>query len=131
MRLFEISAGFYIASALAVLVLPWNILGAFLLAAGFHELCHLAALKCCAVWVQQIKLGAFGAKITTGILMPEQELICAAAGPMGSLLLVLLVKRMPLTAIFGLVQGIFNLLPIYPLDGGRVVRTIFVLAKKA
>jgi len=113
------------------MLLPWNILAAFLMASGFHELCHLAALRCIRVPVHQIRLGFLGARITAGAMLPGQELICAAAGPAGSLMLAIFARYLPVTAVFGLVQGTFNLLPVYPLDGGRVVRSIFMLAKNA
>ena len=125
----QISAGFYIGLALAVLMLPWKILLSFGIGALFHELCHLAALGCCGIPVRLIRIGLMGTEITTAPMFPGQELICAAAGPLGSLLLVGLSGWMPELALFGLVQGVFNMLPIYPLDGGRVVRAIFMLAK--
>ena len=125
----ECTAGFYIGIALAILLLPWEVLAAFLVASGFHEFCHIVALRCCHVPIRQIKLSAFGAKIETAAMIPEQELVCAAVGPIASLLLVFLAHWFPILAIFGLCQGLFNLLPIYPMDGGRVVRSIFLLAK--
>ena len=128
---FKISAGFLIGSAFAVLLLPWNMLLSFAVAAIFHEVCHLVALRLCHIRVQQIRIGLFGAVITTGPLLPGQELICAAAGPFGSLTLILLARWLPFTALFGLLQGLFNLLPLFPLDGGRIVRSIFMLAKTA
>ena len=127
----ELTAAFYIGAALAILVLPWNVLLSFAVSAAFHELCHLAVLCWYQVPIWQIRLGLCGAKITAGAMEPMQELLCAAAGPIGSLILVLFADRLPLLAVFGLVQGLFNLLPIYPLDGGRVVRSIFMLAKTA
>ena len=127
----QISAYFYIAAAFAILLLPWNVLISFAVASAVHELCHIAMLRCCNVAVHQIRLGLFGAGLNTGAMAPAQELICAAAGPTGSLLLACFVRQVPMIALFGFIQGVFNLLPIYPLDGGRIVRSIFVLAKTA
>ena len=126
----QISPGFYIGGAFAVLLLPWKVVIFFGVASAVHELCHLAVLRILRVPIHQIKIGFFGACLTTGSMTPQQELICAAAGPAGSLCLTLTAGWMPVLALFGLVQGAFNLLPIYPLDGGRVVRAIFMLAKK-
>lgn len=127
----QISGGFYIAAAFSVLLLPWNVLLSFAAASAVHELCHLVMLRWCKVPVYQIRLGMFGAGLSTAAVLPGQELVCAAAGPAGSLLLACFVKQFPLIALFGFVQGLFNLLPIYPLDGGRILRSIFMLAKRA
>ena len=125
----EISAGAYLGLAFGILVFPLDCLLAAIFAAGIHECCHLLALKCCSVPVNQLKIGLLGAKIRTGMLSPVQELLCAAAGPAGSLSLAVFANYMPLISLFGLCQGFFNLVPVYPLDGGRICRSIFMLAK--
>ena len=125
----QATAGFYLMAATSMLVLPWHILVAFTVAASVHELCHILALCLCGNPVQEVQLSALGAKIRTGQLHPGQEFLCTAAGPAGSLILTLFSQEMPMVALFGLCQGLFNLLPIYPMDGGRMVRSIFLLAK--
>ncbi len=107
--------------ALALFLLPLKYLLSWLVAVAVHELCHYLALKLCGCHILQIKIGLAGAQIQTEPLSAGQELLCAAAGPLGSLLLMLLIRMFPLVALCGLVQGLYNLLPIYPMDGGRML----------
>lgn len=53
-----------------------------------------------------------------------REAVCALAGPLGSFVLVSLGKYWPELALMALGQGIFNLIPVYPLDGGRFARCL-------
>ena len=53
-----------------------------------------------------------------------KQMICILAGPAGSLLLLLTAEYLPRLALCGLVQGLFNLMPLHPLDGGRALRCI-------
>lgn len=120
----EITPGFCILWSLLLLTLP---LGLILSAAGaalFHELCHWIAIRLLGGQVRGLTVRAGGMVMETTPMSPGQELICALAGPAGSLLLVLLYKDVPLLSLCALVQGCFNLLPLYPLDGGRAVRCV-------
>ena len=53
-----------------------------------------------------------------------QEVSCPSAGPLVSLTLCLLSRWMPILGLCALVQGLFNLLPVYPMDGGRILQAI-------
>ena len=114
----------YILLAFLILTVPLGWITAGLLAATIHELCHILVIVLLKVPVFSIQVGIYGAKIHTAPLSPVQEFFCAAAGPAGSFLCLFLIRRWPVIGLCGLVQGIFNLLPIYPLDGGRMLRCI-------
>lgn len=115
----------YILGAAIVLLLPAKVWLTALFAASVHELFHLAALWLLGGQVIQLRLGIFGAKIVTLPMSRGREVLCALAGPVGSFSLLALASRYPLAALFGFMQGTYNLLPIYPLDGGRIMRGIF------
>ncbi len=112
----------YGAVLLLFLPLPW-VLSA-IAAAGFHEMCHIWAIRWCGGTIHAGQIGWQGAVLKTAPMEKRQELICAMAGPVGSLLLVLTYRWLPTLALCGLVQGCFNLLPIFPLDGGRALRCL-------
>jgi len=46
------------------------------------------------------------------------------AGPAGSMLLLLLSRSAPKIAVCGLFHGLYNLLPVLPLDGGRLLQLL-------
>lgn len=118
-----ISAAGYFYACLLLLLLPLNLLASVIIAAAIHECCHILMLRYFHVPVLRIKIGIGGAVIQTTPLPPKQELFCAAAGPFGSFLCLLLIRPFPLLAICALMQGLFNLLPVLPLDGGRILRS--------
>lgn len=93
--------------------------GFFVIAAGLHECGHLLALSVCGCRSWRLSLGIGGAVIETGTLPYAQEFICAAAGPMVNLLLMLVPNR--LFFIINLLLLSYNLLPIAPLDGWRML----------
>lgn len=124
---FDLSAQVYVLGALMVLILPYELLLSALTAATIHECFHLLALWLCKAPIHNIRITAFGAEIKTANLTLMQELLCAAAGPAGSLLCLLLIHKLPLISLCGATQGFYNLLPIYPLDGGRILRCAVML----
>ena len=125
----ELKAGTFLAVAVGVLILPLWFFLSFILAASFHEICHYLALKIAGVRVYRIEVGPFGASMETEGMCPGWELICVLAGPVGSLMLVPFIRWVPGIALCGLIQGIFNLLPIYPMDGGRILRCFLEILK--
>lgn len=109
--------------ALMVLVFPLQWIVAVVLAAAFHECCHYLAVCIFGGQVRGLRIGLIGAKMDVTGLSQWQALVCILAGPAGGLMLLLLARWIPRTALCAAFQSIYNLLPIWPLDGGRALRS--------
>ena len=116
--------GFFPVLARMLLLYPVRFLVGVLLAALIHELGHLLALKIAGGRVLSIRLRSFGARIEAAPMSPGRTALCALAGPAAGALTIFAYKTFPELALAGLVQTVFNLLPVYPLDGGRALRNI-------
>ena len=117
-----IRPGAVILLALLCYLAPLRAAGAFFLAMTVHELGHLGAIALCGGRLRGLCLGTRGAVIQVEGLRPGQELFCALAGPGAGLVLLAFGRILPVTALMALCHSLYNLLPIYPLDGGRALR---------
>lgn len=111
----------YVFGALLLLTVPVDWLLAAMAAAAIHELCHMAAIRLLGGQILGVCIGIGGTVIDSRIPGKREELVCTLAGPAGSLLLLCLCHSFPKLAICAGIQGLFNLLPVYPLDGGRAL----------
>ena len=104
--------------AILLLTVPLRWVGAWLIAVACHECCHILALMLFRKRIHGIYIGNFGAEIRSEFLQPAEAIICALAGPMAGVILMLFARTYPRLALCGFLQTVFNLLPILPLDGG-------------
>ena len=119
----QISGAMMLSGALMLLVLPLQWVAAVFAAASWHELCHIFAVRLCGGSIHSMNVGDSGTIMECRLMTPGREVICVLAGPFGSLLLLTVVTWLPRTALCGCFHGLYNLIPIYPLDGGRALRT--------
>lgn len=111
-----------VVAMLFLVPLPW-LLG-WWCAITVHEFFHFAAVRFSGKKVYGIHLGARGILMDTDFLTYGQTVFCALAGPVGGLLLRFAAPLFPQAALCGLLQSVYNLLPVFPLDGGRALHGI-------
>lgn len=120
-------------AAILLLIVPFRLLLAAIFSAAVHELFHIFAIRLMRMHVNAIHIGVRGAEISTQVMTEKQELICALAGPVGGFLLLPLCRWIPTISLCAFAQSLYNLLPLYPTDGGRAVKccTNMLLSPKA
>ena len=118
------NAGVYIWLACLLVLLPLKWLLSALFAGIFHEVCHVMVLLALGGKIEKICISISGCVIESTAPENWQSMCSILAGPVGSLLLILLSGRIPEVAVCGLLHGLYNLFPVLPLDGGRLLQLL-------
>lgn len=113
-----------------------------------HELAHSVVAKYYKIPVKSITLFLLGgvAQITREATTPMRELLMAGAGPLSSLLIggafigsyvafdvdgdTVHGAMIIWIGLINIVLGVFNMIPAFPMDGGRVFRSLIWLVTK-
>lgn len=97
----------------------------------FHELGHVAACLIFGGRVEALTFNAVGAELqfsyAAALNYTKENLVCLA-GPIVNLVMgtAALCAGLYLPALSNLGLGIFNLLPISPMDGGRIIQNVLI-----
>ena len=120
------TGGFWLLVGALLLAAPLSLMVWFLLACAVHELGHFLAICFLGGRIEGFRLTGLGAVMTPrGMFGYREECLIALAGPAASLILALLAAPFSQTlAGVSLALGVFNLMPLGPLDGGRVLGAV-------
>lgn len=114
----------YLFLAILIMLVPLQWLCAWILAVLFHEFCHYAAVMICGGTVTQLSVSIGGVCMQCSPLTDAKRIIATLSGPIGGLLPVVFYRMYPHLAICAWVLSAYNLLPILPLDGGRILQIL-------
>lgn len=129
----EVTGGFFLMAALLLYLDTEDLLLPVMVAVVLHEGGHWAAVRFMGGRISRLRLTAVGGELLldrTRPLTKPRELFCILAGPAINLMAAWgsvrlgANERWQLFAGMNLCLGIFNLLPVWPLDGGRALRLL-------
>ncbi|MCD8001664.1 MAG: M50 family metallopeptidase [Oscillospiraceae bacterium] len=127
----QVSAGGALLFALLYFFDPSGLVAALLPAALAHELGHAAALSLGGARLRRLRMGVFGLELDyAGYLSDGWLLFSAAAGPGAGLIYAAVLRAVGTgdfctrSAAVSLGLSLFNLLPVLPLDGGRMLAAL-------
>ena len=110
---------------------------ALLSAVLVHEFSHALVAAWFGVRTERLRLLPFGAEICIdcAFLSKDKKVLILLAGPMGNIVLAIVLSSLlwlfpqfflvvEVLIIANAVPGVLNLLPIYPLDGGKILHLV-------
>ena len=136
MKKIKIGTSFFLLILFCFLTNKFILMFNYILALVLHELAHLFVASNCGYSLKLIKLDIFGLSVELNETIDDKDgFKVNVAGPVFNLLLCLICVSsywlFPTSFIYlnqfcfcNLILAVFNLLPIYPLDGGKIFRGI-------
>jgi stage IV sporulation protein FB len=134
---FSISPLFLVFGAFLFYFQFGSLFAAYLLAILLHELGHALVAKKLGYQLNAIKLMPYGTQLSiqNQINSVKDDLLISLAGPAVNLVLIVLTLALwwlfpiiyvytELFVVANIISLLFNLLPVFPLDGGRVALTL-------
>jgi len=129
MKKLKIDPGFILFFATICICASMNAVLVFVLSAGIHEAAHAAAIKLAGGTVDCLHLSVSGGKMLyhrENGMSYLQDAAIAAVGPLSNLISAFIAAGFEneFAVLFSggsLLLGVFNLLPVTPFDGGRIV----------
>ena len=117
----EVQPGFWIVAVFAFVIIPAKWVIAWLIAVLVHELGHYIPMIIFRIPVYHIAVKLKGIYMHTASMTIGEEIAVAAGGLLFSLFLVLCSPWVPITACCAFFHLMFNLLPFFNFDGGRIL----------
>lgn len=129
-NLIFVSPFHYILLALFILMLPADWILGWGIAIITHELGHIIAISIFKIDIHRVNFDYTGIQLHTDSMNLREELICSLAGPLLGLFPILLIRTFPYAGICAFILTCFNMIPLYPLDGGRVLISLLQMIMK-
>ncbi len=114
----------YIVLVALILFVPYQWLSAWLFAVAFHEIGHWLAVRLLGGHITKLTIGVLGANMQASPLVDWKRIISIMAGPILGLTPIIFRRWFPRTAICSWLLSLYNLLPLLPLDGGRILQIL-------
>lgn len=115
----------------------------FLIFAVIHELSHaivgiILGFKLSRICIMpfgayinfKIDIKSYNTKILKGTICSLKKLFVALAGPMANIIIAIVFnfkEEYIIITYINILLAVFNLLPIYPLDGGRIIKQFLII----
>lgn len=119
----------------------WKIYILFLIYALIHEIAHMIVGIILGDSIEKIYIMPIGVslsfkinindcnrKVLNGTYCSLKKILIALAGPISNIIFALIFKKeYQIIGYINLIIAMFNLLPIYPLDGGRIIKHVLII----